>query len=79
MGGCSGVRRWHRSECGPAHNYTFAPAPGVLRTIVLEYLEPATLVLRRLKLMLSAALSFAEAEKIASASARAVVPRPISE
>jgi hypothetical protein len=73
------LRRWHRSECGPAHNYSFAPAPGVLRTIVLEHLEPAKLVLRRLRMVLSAAASFAEAEKIASASPVAVLPRPMSE
>jgi hypothetical protein len=70
------VRRWHRSECGGQHNYAFAPAPGVLRGIALQELEPAKLVLRRLKLVLSAAPSLAEAEKIASASARSLIARP---
>jgi hypothetical protein len=73
------VRRWHRAECGPEHNYTFAPAPGVLRTIALQELEPAKLVLRKLKSVLSAATSFAEAEKIASVSVGAVILRPMSE
>lgn len=73
------ARRWHRAECGSAHNYSFAPAPGELRTIAMEYLEPAKLVLRQLSLVLSAAPSFAEAEKIASASPVAVLPRPMSE
>jgi len=27
------VRRWYRGECGPNHNYTFAPAPATLRDI----------------------------------------------
>ena len=72
------VRRWHRAECG-GHNYTFAPAPGVLRGIALEELEPAKLVLRQLKLVLSAAPSFAEAEKIVSASARSLIARPKGE
>jgi hypothetical protein len=72
------VRRWHRAECG-VHNYTFAPAPGVLRGIALQELEPAKLVLRQLKLVLSAAPSIAEAEKIASASARSLIARPRGE
>jgi hypothetical protein len=72
------MRRWHRSECGVLHNYAFAPAPGVLRGIALQELEPAKLVLRQLKLVLSAAPSLAEAEKIASASARCLIPRPTS-
>jgi hypothetical protein len=73
------MRRWYRSECGSGHNYSFAPSPGVLRTIVLEHLEPAKLVLRQLKLVLSAAPSFAETERIASASCVAVLPRPMGE
>ena len=73
------VRRWHRGECGPEHNYTFAPAPGVLRGIALQELGSAKLVLRQLKLVLSAAPSFAEAEKIASASARSLIARPRGE
>jgi hypothetical protein len=73
------VRRWHRMECGSAYNYNFAPAPGVLRTIVLEHLEPAKLALLRLKLVLSAAPSVAEAEKIASGSIAQLVPRPIGD
>jgi hypothetical protein len=73
------VQRWHRAECGSVHNYTFAPAPGVLRGIALQELEPAKLVLRQLKLVLSAAPSLAEAEKIASASARSLIARPGGE
>jgi hypothetical protein len=73
------VRRWHRAECGGLHNYAFAPAPGVLRGIALQELERAKAVLRRLELVLSAAPSLAEAEKIASASARSLIARPRGE
>jgi hypothetical protein len=70
------VRRWHRAECGAEFTYTFAPAPGVLRTIALRELEPAKLALRKLNLVLSAAPSFADAEKLASGSFGAVVLGP---
>ncbi len=33
------VKRWHRGECGD-HNYAFAPAPAVLRSIVDNILRP---------------------------------------
>jgi hypothetical protein len=73
------VRHWHRAECGPEHNYTYAPAPGVLRSIALKELEPAKLVLRKLNLVLSAVPSFDEAEKIASASLRGVISMPMGK
>jgi hypothetical protein len=83
--GCNGVpawavdeavRRWHRGECGDEYNYSFAPAPGTLRTIALQELEPAMTTLRSLKLVLSAAPSFADAERLAAAPPGAIIVRP---
>jgi hypothetical protein len=70
------VRRWHRGECGDEYNYSFAPAPGALRRIALQELEPAMATLRSLKLMLSAAPSFADAERLAAAPPGAIIVRP---
>jgi hypothetical protein len=33
------VKRWHRGQCGD-HNYSFAPAPAVLRDVVNGILQP---------------------------------------
>jgi hypothetical protein len=34
------VRRWNRGEAGDGLNYTFAPAPAILRKVALQALQP---------------------------------------
>lgn len=70
------VRGQHRAACGRDHNYAFALGPGVLGAIALLELEAAKLALRQLKLGLSAAPSFAAAERIATASAGSLIAGP---
>lgn len=48
------IRQWHRGECGPDHNYRFAPAPAELRYAVMQILQPAKQALAHFNALLSA-------------------------
>jgi hypothetical protein len=48
------IRKWHRGECGPDHNYRFAPAPAELRYAVMQILQPAKQTIAHLNALLSA-------------------------
>lgn len=46
------IRKWNRGECG-VRNYSFAPAPAVLREVVQELIEPYRRALDRVETALS--------------------------
>jgi hypothetical protein len=48
------IRKWHRGECGPDHNYRFAPAPAELRYAVMQILQPAKQTIAHLTGILNA-------------------------
>lgn len=48
------VRQWHRGECGPDHNYRFAPAPAELRYAVMQILQPGKQTIAHLTALLGA-------------------------
>jgi hypothetical protein len=60
------IRRWNRHECGD-RNYSFAPAPGVLREIVLDVMRPYLRLLEQ-----------AEAAASAMTLDEAMDPKPIA-
>lgn len=48
------IKLWHRGQCGPDHNYRFAPAPAELRASAMHLLQPAKQVISHLESLLSA-------------------------
>lgn len=48
------VKRWHRGQCGPDHNYRFAPAPAELREVAMDILQPAKQMISHLRAVLDA-------------------------
>jgi len=48
------IRKWHRGECGPDHNYRFAPAPAELRAAAMKLLQPAKQTIAHLEGLLNA-------------------------
>lgn len=69
------VKRWHRGQCGD-HNYSFAPAPAVLRNVVLGLLAPYYAALEKAETALSAmTLDRAMDSTPVEPTERRVVPR----
>ncbi|MBR1286814.1 hypothetical protein JQ597_32640 [Bradyrhizobium sp. AUGA SZCCT0177] len=60
------IRRWHRGEYGPSHNYRWRPLPAEMRQLCQEHLRPGRETIARLNTLLNA-LSFE----------RAMDPKPI--
>lgn len=52
---CEAVSRWLKGEAGPGNNYSFAPAPAVLRAVALGLLEPARNDATKIRTLLAAA------------------------
>lgn len=48
------ITKWHRGDCGSDMNYTFAPAPAILRDLAKRELEPVALWLNRMQSLLAA-------------------------
>jgi hypothetical protein len=48
------IKRWHRGECGPDHNYRFAPAPAELRGAAMRLLQPGKQTIAHLESLLHA-------------------------
>lgn len=48
------IRRWHKGQCGPDHNYRFAPAPAELREVAMKLIEPAAQAVHHLTMVLNA-------------------------
>lgn len=48
------IKRWHKGQCGPDHNYRFAPAPAELREVAMKLIEPAAQTIYHLNLVLNA-------------------------
>jgi len=48
------IKLWHRGQCGPDHNYRFAPAPAELRNSAMQLLQPAKQVIAHLESLLNA-------------------------
>lgn len=48
------IKLWHRGQCGPDHNYRFAPAPAELRNAAMSLLQPAKQVISHLESLLTA-------------------------
>jgi hypothetical protein len=48
------IKLWHRGQCGPDHNYRFAPAPAELRGAAMNLLQPVKQVIAHLESLLNA-------------------------
>jgi hypothetical protein len=48
------VRKWHRGEAGEGMNYSFAPAPAILRKLALSALRPITSAIEDLQTLATA-------------------------
>ena len=48
------IKLWHRGQCGPDHNYRFAPAPAELRGASMNLLQPVKQVISHLESLLNA-------------------------
>jgi hypothetical protein len=48
------IKLWHRGECGPDHNYRFAPAPAELRGAAMRLLQSGKQTIAHLESLLHA-------------------------
>jgi hypothetical protein len=68
------VKRWNRGEAGDGMNYSFAPAPAILRKLALRSVEPVRVSIASLE-ALAAAGTIDEAMAGNPAETSALVPR----
>jgi hypothetical protein len=68
------VRRWNRGEAGEGLNYSFAPAPAILRKLALKAVEPLLQAIRDLE-QLQGAVSLDEAMTRKAAEQNPLIPK----
>jgi hypothetical protein len=69
------TRRWNRGEAGEGMNYSFAPAPAILRKLALRELEPITIAIADLEALAGAVTLDEAMSSKAEEPANALVPR----